>query len=345
MSASTGISVVIPNYNGEALLPEILPTVIRALEEFVSRAEAHPALTGTACEIIVSDDCSTDGSLALLATKFPIVKVITASVNGGFSRTANRGVAAAGNDWVLLLNSDVKLEPGYFHPLMKYMNMPEVFGVMGCIIGWNDEVIQDGAKYPSFHGVKIKTSGNYLLPEEQMEAGIRSMYLSGANAFLHRERFMEIGGFNEMFSPFYVEDYELSLRAWRLGYSCWYQHTAVCRHRTSSTIGTQRKRNAVKVIYNRNKMFLHSIHLDGLTRVAWFIQLLGELLVNVIIGRFGFARSFRLFIGALPAVRQSRRELRAIAEGKGPTSPKLLSVKDVTRLILDPLNGQDVTRF
>ena len=38
---------------------------------------------------------------------------------------------------------------------------------MGRIIGWEDDAIQDAAKYPSFHGVKIKTTGNYLPVEEK----------------------------------------------------------------------------------------------------------------------------------------------------------------------------------
>jgi GT2 family glycosyltransferase len=220
MSAITGISVIIPNYNGELLLPQVLPTVYTALNN-----------SGFPSEIIIVDDCSADGSLQLLKEKFPAVKVLQNEVNSGFSITSNRGIRAAIHDWVLLLNSDVKLEPDYFKSLLKYTNRDNIFGIMGRIVGWEVEKIQDGAKYPFFHGIKIKTSGNYLLKDEkEMENGLFTMYLSGANAFMNKKHFMAIGGFNELFSPFYVEDFELSLRAWRLGYECYYDHCAICRN-------------------------------------------------------------------------------------------------------------------
>ncbi|MGK2861342.1 MAG: glycosyltransferase family 2 protein, partial [Chitinophagaceae bacterium] len=80
MSSATGISVVIPNFNGEALLPLILPGVFIALNN-----------TGLAFEIIVVDDCSKDGSLKMLQEKFPSVRILKNEYNRGFSVTANYG--------------------------------------------------------------------------------------------------------------------------------------------------------------------------------------------------------------------------------------------------------------
>ena len=48
-----------------------------------------------------------------------------------------------------------------------------------------------------------------------------------------KNKLIELGGFNELYAPFYVEDYDLSLRAWRLGYKCYYEHFALCRHQVS----------------------------------------------------------------------------------------------------------------
>ena len=256
MSGISGISVVIPNFNGENLLPQILPSAFQAIQR-----------SGIKGEIIVVDDCSTDKSVDMLKSRFPEVKIIQNENNSGFSITSNKGIRAASYDWVLLLNSDVKLEPEYFVHLLKYTSKEKVFGVMGRIINWQDENIQDGAKYPFFHGVKIKTSGNYLLSDgHAMDQGLFSMYVSGANAFINKNHFEKIGGLNEIFSPFYIEDFELSLRAWRLGYTCHYEHQAICRHRTSATIQNNNKRKKVNTIYNRNKMYLHAIHLTKAKR-------------------------------------------------------------------------------
>jgi GT2 family glycosyltransferase len=324
-----GISVVIPNYNGVQLLPEILPTVFTALRNI--------QLPG---EVIVSDDCSTDESIDFLQTYFPQIRIVSNTINSGFSATANNGVKNAHYNVVLLLNSDVKLEPDYFKHQLHYFERDDTFGVMGRIVGWEDDKIQDGAKYPFFHGVKIKTSGNYLLKdEEEMQKGLYTMYLSGANALFDKSKFLKLGGFNEFFSPFYVEDYELSLRAWRVGWKCYYDHQSVCRHKTSVTIQSKNKKNEIRKIYNRNKMFLHGIHLPPGKRYIYFLQVFFEAIVKSITGKFFYLSSIRLFLKSYSRVRASREELLRKAEGK------LLSVKEVTETVINSVRNKAIKRF
>jgi len=330
MSHLAGISVVIPNYNGIVLLPQILSNVFAALKN-----------VGLPSEVIVVDDCSRDGTVKMLKEKFPSVKIIQNEINSGFSITSNKGIRSAQYDWVLLLNSDVKLEPDYFMPLLKYSEQPNVFGVMGRIIGWDDDEIQDGAKYPYFHGVKIKTSGNYLLKDKNaMKDGLYSMYISGANAFINKKIFLEIGGLNELFSPFYVEDFELSLRAWRLGYTCWYEYNAVCRHRTSTTIVNGNKKKYVRTIYNRNKMYLHAIHLENGKRTIWFLQLLAESLGQLVSFKISYVKAVWLFLKNYKKVKDYRKGMHQNAKGN-----HLLTIAEVVDKITAPIKGKELTRF
>jgi GT2 family glycosyltransferase len=325
-----GISVVIPNYNGVQLCPHTLPTVFNALSTLQ-----------LPYELLVVDDCSPDGSAAFLQKNFADVRVIANEKNSGFVLTANRAVRNAQYDIVLLLNSDVQLTPNYFESQLKYFEREDTFGVMGRIIGWDDNIIQDGAKYPSFHGVKIKTSGNYLLEnEEEMRDGLYSMYLSGANALMDKKKFLAMGGLNESFVPIYVEDYELSLRAWRLGWKCYYQHDAVCRHKVSTTMRSKEKENYVKKIYNRNKMFLHAIHLSKGERLLWMIQLVAEVIVQTVLLKLFFLKGFILFVKNYDRVKDSRQKLVQVASGKN-----LLSVKEVADLIVDSVKGKKIRRF
>ncbi|ANE51981.1 glycosyltransferase family 2 protein [Flavisolibacter tropicus] len=325
-----GLSIVIPNYNGVQLFTHTLPTVFKALE--------HVSLPS---EVIVADDCSTDDSIAYLQKEYPQIRIVQNTVNSGFSITANNGITAASYSYVLLLNSDVKLEPDYFHSLFSYFEDPTTFGVVGRIVGWEDNIIQDGAKYPSFHGVKIKTSGNYLLEDEKaMQYGLFSMYLSGACALLDKEKFLQCGGFNELFSPFYVEDYELSLRAWRLGWKCYYDHRSVCRHKVSTSIKSKNKKKYVETIYNRNKMFLHAIHLSSPKRLLWFLQLSVETLARFFTLRWSYLRSLYLFISSYQKVRDYRKKLQRL-NGSVP----LLSIDEVTAFILNSIQGKKIRRF
>jgi GT2 family glycosyltransferase len=328
--STTGISVIIPNYNGQHLLPLILPAAFNAVQK-----------TNLPFEVIVSDDCSTDNSISFLQDNFTVVKIIESPANKGFSPTANAGIFAAKYKYVLLLNSDVKLEEDYFLPLLRYFDKPDTFGVMGKIIGWSDDVQQDGAKYPSFHGVKIKTTGNYVLATPQNNDWLYSMYLSGANALLDKNKLIELGGFNELYAPFYVEDYDLSLRAWRLGYKCYYEHFAVCRHQVSTSIKTKNNKTAINTIYYRNKLYLHFIHLTGINLWLWFLQLIPEILFSLFTGKFYFFSSLRMFFGTINKAVQSKAQLTNLAKQKQP----LLSVKQVANTILSSLKNKDIQRF
>ena len=325
-----GLSVVIPNYNGIALFPHTLPSVFSALDH-----------TGLPYEVIVVDDCSTDDSIAWLRANYPVIRLLKNERNSGFSVTANKGIRAASHDKVLLLNSDVKLERSYFEHLQSYFDDPLVFGVMGRIIGWDDDIIQDGAKFPSFHKAKIKTNLNYLLCNEaEMEGGLLSMYVSGANALLDRQKFLHAGGFNELFSPFYVEDYELSLRAWRLGWKCMYEHRAVCRHRTSTSIQAKSRKNFIRTISLRNKWYLHSIHLEGRRRMLWWIQLVPEILVQLLLFKTFYFKALVLFVKTYGGVRKSRAALKQLAGKK-----ELLCIDLVASAVRDSIKGKKARYF
>ncbi len=325
-----GISVVIPNYNGIALLPKILPSLFEAL-----------TFSSLPYEVIISDDCSKDNSVSFLQETFPQVHIIINEENKGFSPTINKGIFAACYDYVLLLNSDVILTENYFIPLLRYFDKPDTFGVMGQIIGWDDDIIQDAAKFPSFHGAKIKTTGNYFLKMPGEHDWLYSMYLSGANALIDRKKLMILNGFDEIFAPFYVEDFELSLRAWRLGWKCYYEHFAICRHKVSVTIKTKSSKNFVNTVYYRNKMYLHAIHLSGSRRFFWYLQLLPETLIRLLTLRFYYLDALSMFLMNKKAVQKSREQFFKLAK----ISEKILSVKEVVNIIRDSIAKKNINRF
>ncbi len=256
-----GLSVVIPNYNGRQLFNETIPPLLVALDQ-----------SGLQHEIIIVDDCSTDDSVAFLRSTYPQIRVIENEINKGFAPTINRGIFQCKHELVFLLNSDVKLEPSYFKYLIPYFEKSDTFGVMGRIINWEDDQIQDGAKLPTLQGAKIKTFKNFLPRETPVQKGLNTMYLSGAEALVSREKILMLGGFDEIFAPYYIEDYEMCLRAWRLGWKCYYEHRSVCRHKTSSSIKSKSRKRNVQTIYYRNKMFLHAIHLSFFQTLLYYPQ-------------------------------------------------------------------------
>ena len=244
-----GISIIIPNYNGKELLERNLPSVYNALK----------TSDISDFEIIIADDASKDNSVEFIKSSYPDIILIENKTNYGFGGNCNTGIFRASKELILLLNNDVVLTDGYFTPLLPYFEKPDTFGVMSRIVGLDSDKIQDGAKYPDYSFGNISPNKNYNCSNQ---SSLYSLYLSGANALVDRKKLIKLGGFDEIFNPFYLEDVDLGLRAWRAGYKCYYEHNAICRHPSSSTIKKEFSKE-VKIISKRNKMYLHFIHLNN----------------------------------------------------------------------------------
>jgi GT2 family glycosyltransferase len=295
---SFSISVVIPNYNGKKLLEENIPGVMAALKK-----------SGEDYEIIVSDDVSSDDSILFLRNRYPSIIIIENRVNQGFASTINKGIQAASKDLVLALNSDVNLTEDYFLPQLRYFEDPDTFGVMGRIIGI-DSRIQDGAKYPGMRRLTIKGTVNYILKEKnENNISLPSFYLSGANALMDRKKLLELDGFDEIYSPFYGEDLDLSLRAWRLGWKCFYEDEAICRHPASTTIGNYHKKQKIKIIATRNKLILHSIHLNGTLYFLYRIKIIVELIFRTLTFQTYYFKAFTLYLSKGAEIQNSKNKI------------------------------------
>ncbi|HEX8061436.1 MAG TPA: glycosyltransferase, partial [Cyclobacteriaceae bacterium] len=330
LQETRGISVVIPNYNGVSLFPQTLPPLFAALKRSL-----------LPYEVIIVDDCSPDDSVGMLHRDYPEVRVIVNKVNQGFSPTINHGIREAVYDLVFLLNSDVKLELDYFVHLIPYFESNDTFGVMGQIVNWDDDRIQDGAKLPTFHGAKIKTFKNFLPSETPVPPGLFTMYLSGTETLVSKEKLQMLGGFDEIFAPYYIEDYELSLRAWRLGWKCYYDHRAICRHKTSSSIKSKSRKQHIQTIYYRNKMFLHAIHLNSFQMMFYYPQIFFECLIRVVSFRFHYVNSIRLFFRGRRKCKESKKRFEELSKKVGTN----LTLAQVAKRIGDSLNRTIIWRF
>jgi len=329
MDIKKSVSIVIPNYNGRYLLKEYLPYAIEAIEN----AE-------TLHEIIIVDDCSTDDSVQLIRTEFPQVKLILNHQNRGFSYTCNQGIKASKYELIFLLNSDVKLSPDYFEHQWKYFSRLDTFGVMGRIIDMEGDNIQDAARMPKFNGLKLKTG--YFYYSENNEDQLYTMYLSGANALIDAVKLKELGGFDEIFSPFYSEDMELSIRAWRLNWKCYYEHRAICRHRLSATTKNYKTPQWVKRVYFRNRFYYHVLHFNDLISMVYYCQItLIDLLPKLLAGQFWLWKSYIELLRSRKIIQLRKAEFKTMmAKHHSHTS-----IFDVVANIKASVINKNIIRF
>lgn len=232
-------SVVIPNWNGRHLLERFLPSVVTALQ-------GNPGN-----EIVVVDNSSTDGSVNFLRTSFPEVTVLALKGNLGFGGGANAGFRLAKNDIVILLNSDMRVAPDFLRPLLEPFADPDVFAVGSQIL------FVDPAKRREETGLTQGTWRDGAIRvrhriDDSLTVPFPCFYAGGGSSAFDRRRFLELGGFDPLFAPFYLEDTEIGFLAWKRGWKVLYQPRSVVWHEHRGTIGRTFSPEYIQSVYKKN---------------------------------------------------------------------------------------------
>ena len=236
---ATAASVVIPNWNGKDLLAKYLPSVVAALAG------------NSANEIVVVDNGSTDGSTEFVRATFPRVKLVALTSNLGFGGGSNAGFNAAANGIVVLLNSDMRVDQGFLAPLLEGFADPRVFAV-ACQIFFSD-----AGKLREETGL---TQGWWqdggLRVRHRIDPAVDCLYPcfygGGGSCAFRRSMFFELGGFDPLLAPFYLEDTDLGYLAWKRGWKVLYQPRSVVYHEHRGTIGKRFSEAYIQTVLKKN---------------------------------------------------------------------------------------------
>ena len=121
------VAIIILNWNGEKLLREFLPSVVKNTNADLGR-------------VVVVDNHSTDGSWGCLEQEFPDVERVLLEENFGFAGGYNRAIEMIEAEYVVLLNSDVEIAPGWLEPLVAVLDRDEkVAAVQPKILAYRDK--------------------------------------------------------------------------------------------------------------------------------------------------------------------------------------------------------------
>ena len=290
------VSIIIPNYNGQKLLEAYLPYVVK-----------EKAFLKERCEVIISDDNSSDNSISFIKSHYPEIRIVEHNNNTGFSCNVNRGVNVAKNELLLILNTDVKLEENSIKYMVESFTDNKLFGVMGQILNIQDDRMQDSAKFPKWKLMDLKGTINYIT-KEKVDL-LPTFFLSGACCMIDRKKFIEIGSLSTLFSPYYGEDFELSVRAQRMGWYCIFNKKVICRHLGSATISKE-KRKKVLVISMRNKYFFHLLHHFNVHFYLYVLYLLINIPVRLLIFDLTFFRALGKLVRGFKDLRVEKKILR-----------------------------------
>jgi len=238
-------SLVIPNWNGRDLLEKFLPTWVEAIRE-------HPG-----SEVIVVDNGSEDGSAAWIRAHYPEVRVLDLPENLGFGGGSNRGFRAAKNDVVVLLNSDMRVRADFLAPLLAgfvdaHGRPDEAVFAVSCQIFLSDPAKrreETGLTEGWWQDGALKVSHR---DDAKVDTIFPCFYGGGGSCAFDRRKFLELGGFDELLAPFYLEDTDLGFLAWKRGWKVLYQPASVVWHEHRGTIGKKFDREHIERVLQKN---------------------------------------------------------------------------------------------
>lgn len=219
-SGGPAVSIVIPTFNRLDLTRACLEGL---------RSTAPDA------EIIVVDNGSTDGTREFLRAeqKARRLTCLLNEENIGFGKACNRAAALATGANVLLLNNDIVPKPGWLEALLRELDDPEV-GIVGSRLLYPDGRIQHAGA--DFTAIGETEHVHRFAAGDDPAVTVTRDYpvVTGASLLVRGELWAALGGFDEGYWM-YVEDVDLCIRAWQLGYRVRYAADSVLIHHESAS--------------------------------------------------------------------------------------------------------------
>jgi len=265
------VSIIIPSWNGKKLLEKNLPFLLKALKN-----------TEISNEVIIVDDGSTDDTENFIKENYPEIKFIKLKTNCGFAHACNVGVLNSTNSIIYLLNNDVQVTDGFLEPVIKHFEKKDTFAV-------NSREITIDRKNMDLHFLnwiefKFGIFWNYYKEvKEPLNLPVYIFAVSGGHSAFDKEKFLSLGGFDEMYSPIYWEDVDICYRAWKRGWKSIYESKSEVYHFAQSTIRRKYKEFYRKSIHWKNRflftwknlkdtdlLFQHILFLPGSLIIALF---------------------------------------------------------------------------
>ncbi len=239
MPDSPLVSVVVVNWNGQDVLPGCLTSLA--------------AQTFADFEVIVVDNGSTDGSLALLNSSPLPIRLIRNTENKGFCGANNQGIDSARGKFVALLNNDAEADLGWLAALVDAIGQgdgPPCGMVASKILLFDDRTRIDKVGHLIYPDGQNRGRGSGELDVGQYDVTEETLWPDGCAALYSVAMLRQIGGFDEDFFA-YADDAELGLRGRIAGWGAVYAPRAVVYHHGGATLGRYSARRLFLIERNR----------------------------------------------------------------------------------------------
>lgn len=292
------VGVIILNWNGAELMRKYLPSVVANTNSEIA-------------DVIVADNGSTDKSLEVLAGEFPTVKVLKFDKNYGFAEGYNKAIAASDYEYVVLLNSDVRVPAGWLEPMYEYCESnpevgacqpkllsdvaPEKFEYAGASGGFIDK-----HGYPYCRGRLFESVEN---DEGQYDDVRDILWATGAALFVRKSVYENAGGLDSKFFA-HMEEIDLCWRIHLLGKNIKVIPKAIAYHYGGASLPASNPRKTY-LNFRNNLLLLHKNLPEKYGRRLLFIRRLYDTLAFFMaLAKFNF--------GDAKAILKAHRDFRSM---------------------------------
>jgi GT2 family glycosyltransferase len=191
---------------------------------------------------ILVDNASSDGTVEAVRAGFPEVEVLVNDANLGFAEGNNVGIRRALElqaEWVLILNNDVEVDPGFLGALLEEAARRPDAGALSPLIlfGPPSETIWfAGARYDPRKGYNGRQRGYGEQAGPPFDEVWETDRICGAAMLVPRRVFEEVGDFDTGLFAYY-EDTDWSLRARAAGHRLYVAPAGRIWHKVSRSSG------------------------------------------------------------------------------------------------------------
>lgn len=302
------VSVVILNWNGAEMLRRFLPSVV----EFSSGADV---------EVCVADNASADSSREVVEKEFPSVRLIALDRNYGFADGYNKALECVEARYVVLLNSDVEVTPGWLDTLADFMDRhPDVAACQPKLLGYNDRTrfeyagaaggFMDRYGYPFCRG---RIFEHVEADAGQYDTPLPVFWASGAALMIRLDAYREAGGLDGRFFA-HMEEIDLCWRLRSRGYLLFCVPASVVYHVGGATLKKESPRKTYLNFRNNLLMLYKNLpeselrHVMAVRKIIDYVAALAFLLKGETSGFKAVLKARRDFRRMLPSFVADRKE-------------------------------------
>ena len=294
------VAVIILNWNGEKLLREFLPSVVKNTNTDLGR-------------VVVVDNHSTDGSWICLEQEFPDVERVLFEDNFGFAGGYNRAIEMIEAEYVVLLNSDVEVAPGWLEPLVAVLDRDErVAAVQPKILAYRDKKKFEYAgaaggyiDYLGFPFCRGRVMDTTEQDDGQYDDEVDVFWATGASLCIRRDVYHATGGLDEAFFA-HMEEIDLCWRLKNGGYTLKVVPSSVVYHLGGGSLPMNHPKKLF-LNYRNNLLMLHKNLCAKQRKKIFFARVLLDTMAGGLFLLKGQWSNTRSVIRAYKAFREMRK--------------------------------------